>query len=59
MTYLKAESIHPPLHPPLPYEVEQSTSSYSDKLASPFPATARPDSMAPTAENAQHEPHEP
>jgi len=58
-TYLKAFCINPPLHPWFPYDPEQSTNCYSDKLVNPFPPMANNDSTAPTAEKAQHDPHDP
>jgi len=56
---LKALSIHPPLHPLFPYDEEQSTNYDSERSVSPLPARKTEDSMAPVAENAQHEPQFP
>lgn len=57
ITYLKALSINPPLHPMFPSLYEQSTNCYSEKSPSPFPKMAEQASNDPVVEKAQHDPH--
>jgi len=49
----------PPLHPLLPYEVEQSIMAYSENDVRAFPLIKFNDSNELAAENAQHAPHYP
>ena len=59
ITYSKAESIHPPLHPWFPYDLEQSANCCSEGLTvSPlFKIIAL--SWVAVAQKAQHEPQDP
>lgn len=61
MTYQKAASIKPPLHPWFPYfPPAQSTKSYSENnLVSLVLLTLINDSRAPVVENVQHDPQAP
>lgn len=59
LTYLKALSINPPLHPWFPYNLEQSTNYYSEYDSKvPYLILWSP-SNDPVVENAQHDPHYP